>query len=90
MTDSTSNTPPRGRHDLLKSKKIAEFSKLVVRKGFGKNISDHIISWNIMKGKMILRNGLTNKMKMNVNVLGAGMKSRIGRKTNGTLIITEK
>ena len=90
MTSSTSNTPPRGRHDLLKSKEIAKFSELVMRKGFSKNISNHIISWNIMKRKMVLRNGLTNEMKMNVDMFGASMKSGISGKTNSTLIITEK
>ena len=44
---------------------------------------------SIMKSNMTLRNSLANKMKMNINMLGASMKSRIRRKTNSTLVTTE-
>ena len=79
----------RDKHGLIKSKKGTKFGKFVKGKGFGKNICNHVISRYIMKGEMTLRNSLTNEMKININVLGASMKSRIRRETNSTLIITK-
>ena len=43
-----------------------------------------------MKGEMTLRKGLTDKMKVNINMLGASKESGIGREVNSTLVITEK
>ncbi|KAG6888129.1 hypothetical protein C0995_010549 [Termitomyces sp. Mi166 len=54
-----------------------EFFELDLGKGLGEDICNHIESRNIVELDVTKGNSLTNKMEMNINVLGTTMKSSI-------------
>ena len=68
----------------------AELLELETGKGFCECVSDHVVSGTIEESDVLLRNGLSNKVKVDVNMFSATMKGGILRETYHALVIAIK
>lgn len=57
-------------------------------KRFSKAVSYLINGWNILNFKLVGQDLITNKVDVNLNVLGASMSDRISSNCRGTEIVT--
>ena len=75
MSKGYTNTPPRERHAASKhSKKVAELLELETSEWFCEDVRYHVIGRAIGKANMALRDGLTNEMEVNIDVLCSTME----------------
>ena len=72
------------------TKKFAEFLEFETSEGFGEGIGYHFVCRAVRQRDMILRNGLMDEMKMNVNVFSAAVESRVLGEAYSTLVVTMK
>ena len=59
------------------SEEGVELLELDSGKRLGENITNHIFGWAVFDNDVASGNGLTNEMKVNINVFGASMESSI-------------
>ena len=66
----------------------AEFLELDAAEGLGEDVGDHVVGAAVMDDDIAAFGGLANKMKANVDVLGASVKRGVLREANGALVVT--
>ena len=72
------------------SEKLAEFLEFDTSEQFGECIRYHIIGRTVDNRNMTLRDCLTDKMEVDINMLGASVEGRVLGKSDCTLIVTIK
>ena len=90
QNNKTSTLPLEDDKVSVDSKKTVELLELETGKGFCECVSDHVVSGTIEESDVLLRNGLSNKVKVNVNMFSATVKGGILRETYHTLVIAIK
>ena len=61
--------------------------KLDAPKRLGENVSDHIFGQTVFDRDVTLGDGLTNKVKVNVNVFRLSMELGVLGELDGTLVV---
>ena len=69
------NTPPGARRQLDESKHSAKTTELLSSQGLGKNICYLLLCTDVNQVDVARQDLLSNKMVMNLNVLGPSMKN---------------
>ena len=69
------NTPPQAQRQLDESKHSAKTTELLSSQGLGKNICYLLLCTDINQVDVSRQDLLSNKMVMNLNVLGPSMKN---------------
>ena len=72
------------------SEKLVEFLEFDMSEWFGECIHYHIISRTVDNRNMTLRDCLTDKMEVDINMLGASVEGRVLGKSDHALIVTIK
>ena len=72
------------------SEETAELLKLEMGEWLCEYVCDHVVGRAILQRDMTVGDSLSNKMKMNVDMLGAAVECGILGKSDSTLVITEK
>ena len=66
---------------------VPEFLERIARQRFSEDISEHLVSWAKAEVDLFRCNVLTDEVVSNINMFGAGMRNRMARESDTSLVI---